>query len=118
MLLDSAPRCPCPPDRAKRHALAPFPMNGDTYEEIFHRPQVGDPTVARSAIIKVAGETCNINCFYCYEKRRPYDHAKYLAPDMLGTFLAKLGPGPLNIEIHGGEPLIIGLERMRELLRV
>lgn len=95
-----------------------FQMVPDTLEAVFHRPQLGDLNVARSAIVKVAGETCNINCFYCYEKRRPYPGATFLDPEMLRSFLTKVGSGPLNVEIHGGEPLIIGIERMRELLKV
>ncbi|MEJ0075256.1 MAG: radical SAM protein [Alphaproteobacteria bacterium] len=93
-------------------------MRPNTLEAVFHRSRSGDETVARSSIIKVAGETCNINCFYCYEKRKPYANAQYLTPGVLGEFLDKLGPGPINIEIHGGEPLIIGLERMQRLLEV
>jgi hypothetical protein len=53
-------------------------MQHSDFQPVFHMPLHSDEAVARSAIIKVSGETCNINCFYCYEKRKPYPGAKYL----------------------------------------
>lgn len=91
-------------------------MTASWHEEIFHSPEAGEIDVARSVIVKVSGETCNINCFYCYEKRKPYPSARYLSAETLRAFFERLGPGPLAIELHGGEPLIVGKDRMRDLL--
>jgi radical SAM protein with 4Fe4S-binding SPASM domain len=77
-------------------------------------PKSDDPL---EVILKVTGETCNINCNYCYEKRKPYDNATFLTPEHLRSFLDTLGSRPLLIGLHGGEPLLIGVERMRALLR-
>src|SRR5689334_10282909 len=71
-------------------------------------PQQGDPL---EIILKLAGETCNINCYYCYEKRKPYERAKTLSAADLCAFLHKMGGRPLRLHLHGGEPLLIGLKR-------
>lgn len=77
-------------------------------------PQPGD---AVTVIAKLPGEVCNINCHYCYERRKPYPGAKFLTPAVLHRFLAIAGDRPLAVTLHGGEPLIIGREVMRPLLR-
>lgn len=69
-------------------------------------------------ILKLVGETCNINCHYCYERRKPYEQALRLSPATLRRFLAKCGDRPLAIELHGGEPLLLPRSRMAELFRV
>ncbi|MBE1582298.1 radical SAM/SPASM domain-containing protein [Nonomuraea angiospora] len=74
------------------------------------------PGNALSVILKLPGETCNINCFYCYEKRKPYPEAVQLQPEMLRRFLGLCGQRPLRIELHGGEPLMLRRELMAELL--
>jgi uncharacterized protein len=79
------------------------------------RPSGSDPL---EVILKVAGETCNINCYYCYEKRKPYGKAEFLGPERLQAFLEVLGDRPLSIGIHGGEPLLLGTKRMAALLEV
>ena len=63
------------------------------------------------------GETCNINCHYCYEKRKPYDNTSVLQPETLGAFLTLCGSRPLRVVLHGGEPLLIGHRRLTLLLR-
>ncbi|HEU0132422.1 MAG TPA: radical SAM protein [Mycobacteriales bacterium] len=70
-----------------------------------------------SVILKLVGETCNINCYYCFEKRKPYESAERLTPELLRTFLSRCGDRPLAVELHGGEPLLLGKEAMRGILR-
>jgi radical SAM protein with 4Fe4S-binding SPASM domain len=62
------------------------------------------------------GETCNINCYYCYEKRKPYARALALSPAILERFLSLCGERPLQAVLHGGEPLLIGRKRLAPLL--
>jgi radical SAM protein with 4Fe4S-binding SPASM domain len=70
-----------------------------------------------TVILKLAGETCNINCHYCYEKRKPYAQALVLQPETLAKFLDLCGSRPLYVVLHGGEPLLIGRKRITPLLR-
>ncbi|HET9773003.1 MAG TPA: radical SAM protein [Acidimicrobiia bacterium] len=69
-----------------------------------------------SVILKLPGETCNINCHYCYEKRKPYPSARFLGPDVLRALLRAAGGRPLALELHGGEPLLLGQARLQALL--
>ncbi|WP_405773782.1 radical SAM protein [Streptomyces sp. NBC_00859] len=66
-------------------------------------------------MLKLPGEMCNINCHYCYERRKPYPNALMLKPDLLRSFLETCGERPLAIELHGGEPLLIGRKKMAAL---
>ncbi|MBP2471860.1 uncharacterized protein JOF53_000732 [Crossiella equi] len=74
------------------------------------------PEDSLTVILKLAGAACNINCYYCYEKRKPYPNENWLSPETLGAFLDAAGERPLRIVLHGGEPLLIGPRRMRPLL--
>ncbi|WP_406002992.1 radical SAM protein [Streptomyces sp. NBC_00829] len=78
-------------------------------------PAPGDTLLT---ILKLVGETCNINCHYCYERRKPYEQALRLSPDTLRRFLNKCGDRPLALELHGGEPLLLPRRRMAQLLEV
>jgi uncharacterized protein len=69
-------------------------------------------------VLKLVGETCNINCHYCYERRKPYDRSQYLKPEAVERFLVACGDRPLAIQLHGGEPLLMKRPRMAELLRL
>lgn len=66
-----------------------------------------------SVILKLPGESCNINCVYCYEKRKPYDSNNFMDPQKVRTFLDLLEDRPLAIELHGGEPLLIGKKKLK-----
>lgn len=68
-----------------------------------------------SVIMKLPGDTCNINCYYCYEKRKPYPDATTLSPETLRDFLATCGERPLRLELHGGEPLMLRRPQMAAL---
>lgn len=76
-------------------------------------PEPGSPL---SVILKLPGESCNINCSYCYEKRKPYPSATQLSPETLRRFLSLCGERPLRVELHGGEPLLVRRPRMAALL--
>jgi len=93
-------------------------MSGLRPSSVFDELGPGDADTAVSVIVKITGETCNINCFYCYEKRKPYPQKNFLAAENLRTFLNSIGPRPIALELHGGEPLLIGKDRLTELLKV
>lgn len=84
------------------------------------------PATLRQIIFKVA-QPCNLNCDYCYVynmgdsswRNRP----KLVGRDvvlMLGErirqHMEKTGLQAMTLELHGGEPLLLGRKRMRCLL--
>jgi sulfatase maturation enzyme AslB (radical SAM superfamily) len=86
------------------------------FRSVLRELEPADARTAVSIIAKLTGEACNINCFYCYEKRKPYPSDTYLAPETLEAFLDGLKGHPISLELHGGEPLLLGRARMRSLL--
>lgn len=66
-------------------------------------PQDGDPL---SVILKVVGESCNLDCGYCYERRRSYHGRRLLRSETVRKFLDGLREHSLYVELHGGEPLL------------
>jgi sulfatase maturation enzyme AslB (radical SAM superfamily) len=67
-------------------------------------------------ILKLPGESCNLNCSYCYEKRQPSKSDGVIGRKTIEQLRKSLGQRPVSIGLHGGEPLLIGLKRMGELL--
>ena len=78
-------------------------------------PQRLDPL---SVILKLPGETCNINCSYCYEKRSPKLGIKKMEISTIQKFLNLAGGSPLAVELHGGEPLLAGKNTFKEILKL
>jgi radical SAM protein with 4Fe4S-binding SPASM domain len=76
------------------------------------------PGESISVVLKLPGETCNINCLYCYEKRKPYPGQTHLTAATLAMFMERAGDRPLSVMLHGGEPLLVGRKRMAELIAV
>lgn len=69
------------------------------------------------AILKLVGQACNIDCSYCYERRKP-DQSGALTADEVRHFLGRLNGRKVHCILHGGEPLLFGKERMTAVLRV
>lgn len=69
-------------------------------------------------ILKLPGDECNLRCSYCYEKQREYKEHKFLDEITLAQCLQYFGSRNISIQFHGGEPLVLGIERMRRLLEV
>lgn len=67
-------------------------------------------------IVKTPGISCNINCDYCFEKCKNATK-KFLSPDVLENIIERV-PCQCSLVFHGGEPLIIGIERFKALLNV
>lgn len=68
-------------------------------------------------ILKLTGQSCNVDCLYCYERRKP-DRGGHLSAREVATLLDGLGSRHVHCILHGGEPLLIGTRRMREILSV
>ncbi|WP_378957065.1 radical SAM protein [Pelosinus sp. sgz500959] len=67
-------------------------------------------------ILKVAGNGCNIDCSYCFEKNKKNSHG-IMSATFLKDLLSKID-SQVSIVFHGGEPLLIGIKKMDELLQV
>lgn len=72
---------------------------------------------AVSVIVKLRGETCDIDCVYCYEKRKESPGGLRIAAEQIGQITELFGQRPLAVELHGGEPLTIGKVGMRAVLQ-
>lgn len=67
-------------------------------------------------IIKTAGNACNINCTYCFERAKEIKK-EFITPEKLEKIIDKVQT-TCSIVFHGGEPLIIGCEKFSALLDV
>lgn len=86
-------------------------------EQLYRGLDAEDATSAVSVILKLRGETCDIDCLYCYEKRKEAPGGARIDAGQVRQ-LAELFPGrPLAVELHGGEPLTAGREHVTEVLR-
>ncbi len=65
-------------------------------------------------IIKTAGNACNINCTYCFEQAKEIKK-EYITPEKLEKVINYV-QNTCSIVFHGGEPLIIGIEKFSNLL--
>lgn len=84
--------------------------------EATYRPLSTDDSSPISVILKLRGETCNIDCLYCYEKRKETPGGARLTADDAGRLTALFGNRPVAVELHGGEPLTIGRAAFAEIL--
>lgn len=84
--------------------------------EAMYRPLFADDRRPVSVILKLRGETCNIDCLYCYEKRKEAPGGARLSADGAAQLTAIFGARPVAVELHGGEPLTIGRAAFAEIL--
>ncbi|GHB10030.1 radical SAM/SPASM domain-containing protein [Streptomyces chryseus] len=85
-------------------------------EGLYRGLDVDDTGTAVSVIVKTRGETCDIDCLYCYEKRKEAPGGARVGADQIRR-LANLFRGrPLAVELHGGEPLTAGRDHIAEIL--
>lgn len=71
-----------------------------------------------SVILKLVGEVCNLDCSYCYEKRKPYRGSRILKAEAVGRLLVQLSGQQVALELHGGEPLLYPESEFLELSRI
>ena len=67
-------------------------------------------------IVKTAGNACDLDCRYCFEKGKSVPHDPMPLPVLKRAIQAV--PEPCSLVMHGGEPLIIGHERFQEYLDI
>jgi uncharacterized protein len=75
-----------------------------------------DMGTAVSVILKLRGETCDIDCLYCYEKRKEVPGGARLGVAQVRRLTALFRGRPLAVELHGGEPLTAGRQHLGEVL--
>ncbi|MGZ0198771.1 radical SAM protein [Streptomyces sp. RM1] len=89
----------------------------DLIAQLYRGLHAEDTASAVSVILKLRGETCDIDCLYCYEKRKEAPGGARIDAGQVRR-LAKLFQGrPLAVELHGGEPLTAGRDHIAEVLR-
>ncbi|MDO5656753.1 MAG: radical SAM protein [Paracoccus sp. (in: a-proteobacteria)] len=71
-----------------------------------------------SLLLKLVGEVCNLDCAYCYERRKPYSGNRLIEPDSVARLLAQFPDRPLRVELHGGEPLLYPKDRMKRIVKI
>ena len=89
----------------------------DGIEQLYRSLDSDDTGTAVSVIVKVRGETCDIDCLYCYEKRKEAPGGARVSAAQIGRLATLFRGRPLAVEIHGGEPLTAGREHIAEILR-
>ncbi|MFG1793979.1 radical SAM protein [Nocardia sp. NPDC049149] len=75
-----------------------------------------DTATAVSVILKLRGETCDIDCLYCYEKRKEAPGGARIGAEDIRRLPEIFGDRPLSLELHGGEPLTAGKPYIEQLL--
>ena len=89
----------------------------DLTSQIYRNLGSGDDGGAVSVILKMRGETCDIDCLYCYEKRKEAPGGARISADQVKR-LPEVFPGrSLTVELHGGEPLTAGRGHVATVLR-
>ncbi|MEV5766097.1 radical SAM protein [Micromonospora sp. NPDC052213] len=76
-----------------------------------------DTGSAVSVILKLRGETCDIDCLYCYEKRKEAPGGARIEAGQVRRLTELFSGRPLAVELHGGEPLTAGRDHVAEVLR-
>lgn len=69
-----------------------------------------------SLIVKTAGNACDLDCRYCFEKGKFVPHDPMPLPVLEKAIQAV--PVPCSLVMHGGEPLIVGPERFQKYLDI
>ncbi|ETA00591.1 arylsulfatase regulator (Fe-S oxidoreductase) [Frankia sp. CcI6] len=83
---------------------------------LYRSLDVADSASAVSVILKLRGETCNIDCLYCYEKRKATPGGARIDAGQVHR-LAELFRGRrIVVELHGGEPLTAGIAHVADVL--
>ncbi|NUK21940.1 radical SAM/SPASM domain-containing protein [Streptomyces lunaelactis] len=87
-----------------------------TIEGLYRSLDVEDHDTAVSVIVKTRGETCDIDCLYCYEKRKEAPGGARVSAAQIKQLATVFKGRKLALELHGGEPLTAGREHIAEIL--
>jgi uncharacterized protein len=85
-------------------------------ETLYRELGTDDTNSAVSVLLKVRGETCDIDCLYCYEKRKEAPGGARISAEQVHRLGEIFGDRPLVIELHGGEPLTAGKDHIAAIL--
>ncbi|WP_055497342.1 radical SAM/SPASM domain-containing protein [Streptomyces albus] len=91
-------------------------LDAEGIEKIYQSLTPDDTSKAVSVIMKLRGETCDIDCLYCYEKRKEAPGGARIDPTQIRKLARLFNKRPLAVELHGGEPLTVGKEEMAQIL--
>ena len=82
--------------------------------------------VTVSAIVLKVASRCNLNCAYCYlynhEDRSALRQPKRISDRVFDALLSRMADQadrqghPMSLTLHGGEPTLLGRERLEELI--
>lgn len=84
--------------------------------EVWRPLEDTDHDAAISVVLKLRGETCDIDCLYCFEKRKDAPGGAQITPEHIRRLGEIFGGRPLAIELHGGDPLTAGKKAMPSIL--
>jgi uncharacterized protein len=85
-------------------------------EGLYRSLDLDDTGTAVSVIVKTRGETCDIDCLYCYEKRKEAPGGARVGACQIRRLADLFRGRPLAVELHGGEPLTAGRDHIAEIL--
>lgn len=89
----------------------------DLTSQLYRRLGDRDDQSAVSVILKLRGETCDIDCIYCYEKRKEAPGGSRITADQVRRLPEIFRGRPVAVELHGGEPLSAGRGQVADVLR-
>ncbi|MET7761132.1 radical SAM protein [Streptomyces sp. NPDC005393] len=87
-----------------------------TPDSLYARLDATGAETAVSVILKLRGETCDIDCLYCYEKRKESPGGARITAAQANRLGSLFAGRPLSIELHGGEPLTAGRQHVAAIL--
>ncbi|MFX0576947.1 hypothetical protein [Nocardia nepalensis] len=79
------------------------PVDGDNDSAYLTMTQTGTET-AVSVILELRGQTCDIDCLYCYEKRKESLGGARIGVQDIARLPQLFGGRRLVVELHGGNP--------------
>src|SRR3954447_7374093 len=89
--------------------------------------QKPEPSQDVDTVLLKTASRCNLNCTYCYVYNMGDDgwrsQPKRMSADVIDAVVGQVGrlshsqEHPLSVVMHGGEPLLLGLQAMAQLVR-
>lgn len=70
----------------------------------------------KNYVLKLVGTTCNINCTYCNEKSKLLEYNENLTLKYIERIFDFSSNEKVCILLHGGEPLMLGFKKIRNIL--